>query len=396
VKILMVSPHFPSPTGGIELHVRGLSRNLVERGHDVVLVAPSPVDVHFRFDGVEVFGAKSFRLPSWPYYSLRSFNVPYSLWSLVSQLRELIGSDEVDVVHAQGQKYLYTSMAVRLSHWMKVPTILTIHGTYGLRYYGSAGRFFEETFNRVVLAPTLRDASAVICCTQLEEGYAKQYYDAMRGFKIPNGIDVALFRDAGKDKRSFRAEYEIPLDRRVVLFVGRLTPVKGIMEFLDAIGMAAGEFPEAFFVIVGDGPLRGEVEGLARRGNVRFFSWVPHSEMYKLYALSDIFVLPSRSEGQPLALLEAMASHLYVVATRVGGVPETLGGYADKTYISECSPVEIVKGLRVAMANLSEANAADADSLRFVERFDWSNVTSETEKVYGYVLNRQGDLGGRG
>jgi glycosyltransferase involved in cell wall biosynthesis len=384
----MVSPHFPSPTGGIELHVRGLSKNLVQRGHDVVMVAPSPVDVHFRFDGVEVFGAKSFRLPGWPYYSLRSFSVPYSFWSLVSQMSELIGRHEVDVVHAQGQKYLYTSMAVRLSHLMKVPTILTIHGTYGLRYYGSAGRFFEETFNRVVLAPTLRDASAVICCTQLEEGYAKQYYDDLKGFNIPNGIDVALFRDALKDKRSFRAEYEISLDRRVVLFVGRLTPVKGVIEFIEAIGMVAREFPEAFFVIVGDGPLREEVERLARHGNVRFFSWVPHSEMYKLYALSDIFVIPSKSEGQPLTLLEAMASHLYIVATRVGGIPETLGGYAYKTYINKCSPVEIVEGMRVAVENLSEAKAADSKSSSYVERFDWSNVTSETEKVYAYVLNR--------
>lgn len=384
----MVTPHFPSPKGGIELHVRGLSRNLVQRGHDVVMVAPSPVDVHFDSDGVEVFGVKSFRLPGWPYYSLRSFSVPYSFWSLVSQVRGLIGRDEVDIVHAQGQKYLYTSMAVRLSRMMKMPTVLTIHGTYGLRYYGGAARFFEETFNRVVLAQTLRDASAVICCTRLEEGYARQYYDDIKGFNIPNGIDVALFRDALKDKQSFRGEYEISLDRRVVLFVGRLTPVKGVIEFMEAIGLVAREFPEAFFVIVGDGPLSEEVEGLAGHGNVRFISWVPHSEMHKLYALSDIFVIPSKSEGQPLTLLEAMASQLYIVAMPVGGVPETLAGYRCKTYINQCSPVEIARGLRVAIENLSEAKEADSKSLSYVERFDWSNVTSETEKVYGYVLNR--------
>jgi len=295
---------------------------------------------------------------------------------------------EIDVVHAQGQKYLYTSVAVKLSYLAKVPAILTIHGTYGLRYYGSFARFIEETFNRTVFAQTLQSVSAVICCTQLEEGYARQYYEDMKRFNIPNGIDVAHFRDALEDKQKFREEFGIPPDKKIILFVGRLTPVKGVVEFMEATAGVLKEFPDAFFVIVGDGPLRKQVERFVNPRMGRFFKWIPHSEMFKVYALSDIFVLPSKSEGQPLTLLEAMASQLYVLSTPVGGIPETLGGYPCKRFMSEPTPEEIANGIGEALKKMSEHEGFDREALAYVERFDWANVTAETEKVYSYVLGR--------
>lgn len=388
LNILMVVPHFPLPKGGIELHVRGLSKNLVQRGHDVVMIAPSPTNVHLNLEGAELYGIKSFNLPGWPYYSLKSFNVPYNIRSFVSQVKKLMNKREIDVVHAQGQKYLYTSIAVKLSNLAKVPTILTIHGTYGLRYYGSFARFIEETFNRTVFAQTLQSVSAIICCTQSGESYANQYYEDIKGFNIPNGIDVARFRDALRDKQKFREEFGIPSDKKIILSAGRLTPVKGVIELMEATASITKEFPDAFFVIVGDGPLRKQVERFVNPRTVRFFKWIPHSEMFKIYALSDIFVLPSRSEGQPLTLLEAMASQLHILSTPVGGIPETLDGYPFKRFMSEPTPVGIAAGLGEALKKLSEHEDFDKEALAYVERFDWTNVTAETEKVYSYVSSR--------
>ena len=384
----MVVPHFPLPKGGIELHVRGLSRNLVQRGHNVVLVTPSPMNVHLNFEGAEIFGIKSFNLPGRPYYSLKSFNVPYSIRSFVSQVKKLMSKKEIDVVHAQGQKYLYTSIAVKLSDLARVPAILTIHGTYGLRYYGFIGRFIEETFNRTVLVQTLQSVSAVICCTKLEESYARQYYGDIKGFNIPNGIDVARFRGGLRDKEKFREEFRIPPEKKIILFVGRLTPVKGVAELMEATASVAKEFPDAFFVIVGDGPLRKQVERSVNPRMGRFFKWIPHSEMFKMYTLSDVFVLPSKSEGQPLSLLEAMASQLYVLSTPVGGIPETLDGYPFKRFMSRPTPEEIANTIGEALKNTSEHEGIDKEALAYVERFDWANVTAETEKVYSYVLGR--------
>lgn len=384
----MVSPHFPLPKGGIEVHVRGLSRNLVQRGHNVVMVTPAPKNVHLDFKGAEVFGIKSFNLPGWPYYSLKSFNVPYNMGSFVSQVKKLMSKREIDVVHAQGQKYLYTSVAVSLSRMAKVPSVLTIHGTYGLRYFGYIGKFIEETFNRVVLAQTIQSASVVICCTQMEADYARQYCEDFECFTIPNGIDIHPFLDALKHKDEFREEYDIPLDKKVILFLGGLIARKGVPELLDAVGRVTKSFPEALFLIVGDGLLWREVEQCAAtQSAVRAYRWVPESEKHKLYALSDVFILPSKSEGQPITLLEAMASQLHIVTTPVGGVSETLAGYESKTYIKRSSPAEIVSGISEALRSVSKGKVVNSKSFSGIKKFDWANVTMETEKVYNHVLH---------
>jgi len=383
----MVTPHFPIPKGGIELHVLGLTKNLVKRGHNVVIVTPSSENIRSTEGGIEIFGVKSFRLPHWPYYALGSFKVPYSLLSFVSIVKKLIKKGNIDVVHAQGQKYLYPSVSVRLSHLSKMPTVLTIHGTYGLKYYGYVGRFVEETFNRTVLAQTLGRASAVICCTQLEEGYAKQYCKNFQCFNIPNGIDVLRFRSAVRHKDRFREEYDIPLNKKVILFLGGLIFRKGVLELLDAVESVTKVFPEALFVIAGDGPLWREVEHYAaKQGGVRAFKAVPESEKHKLYALSDVFVLPSKSEGQPVTILEAMASQLHIVTTPVGGVPETLFEYEPKTYIPQCSAPDIYAGLGRALEIISKGHAFNSESLSCIEKFDWTRVVEETEKVYNHVL----------
>jgi len=387
VNILIVTPFpFLPPKGGIEFQVLGLSKHLVKRGHNILIVSSSDVNRHV--NGVEVFGVKSFHLLGWPYHPLKNFSIPYRPWSLVSLMKKIIHEYKVDLLHAHGQLYLCTWVAMKVASGEKIPAVLTIHGTSGLRYYDPIANSIEEIFSRTVLKQTIRRASAVICATQLEEEHVRQYCKNANFFKIPNGVYVETFREALGFRQKFRKEYQIPLDRKVVLFVGRFTPVKGILELMETIRNITKVFPEALFLIVGDGPLRGKVERVAElQGNmVRMFKWIPGSEMHKLYALSDIFVLPSRSEGQPLTLLEAMASQLYIVSTPVGGIPETLRGYGYKTYISHCSTAEISAGILEALEAISKGKSIDSKSVSYAERFDWSHVTTEIEGVYSHLL----------
>ena len=388
----MVTPFFTPLKGGIAYHTHGLTESLVRRGYKITLVTPTCwvkptcASMHESYRGLEVFGVGSFPLPGWP-YSLKSFTVPYRPFSMISLMRKLIQEYEIDVVHAQGQKYIWSWAAINLSYEAKVPCVLTIHGTYGLKFYGGPAVLMEEVFNRTVLRQTLRKASAVICCTRLEEGYARQYYDGFKRFIIPNGIDLDRFFGVLRHRERFREEYKIPLDKIVVLFFGGLLSRKGVTELLGAVKSAKRAFPEVLFLIVGDGPLWKDVEQYAKQGKVRAYKWVPDSEKYKIYALSDIFVLPSKSEGQPITLLEAMASQLHIVTTPVGGVFETLAGYKFKTYIEGSSSAEIATGISEALRNMSKRKVINSESLSFVQKFDWDNITGETEKVYNYVLH---------
>jgi glycosyltransferase involved in cell wall biosynthesis len=141
---------------------------------------------------------------------------------------------------------------------------------------------------------------------------------------IPNGVDVGLFDAASPIDLS---ELGIVADRRTVIYVGRLEPQKGLREFISRSRDWLDPLPGHDLLLVGEGPQRGELEDLVRRlglaERIRFAGW--RGDVPEILRASEIMVLPSRWEGMPNVLLEAMACRLPVVAMNVEGVAEALG-----------------------------------------------------------------------
>ena len=111
-----------------------------------------------------------------------------------------------------------------------------------------------------------------------------------------------------------------------ILFVGRLAAVKGVPVLLDAFARVLKDHPDAELTLVGDGPERPRIEARARALGcdhaVRFAGYLSQDEVTAELARADLFALPSFAEGVPVVLMEAMASRLPVVATRLAGIPE--------------------------------------------------------------------------
>ncbi len=144
---------------------------------------------------------------------------------------------------------------------------------------------------------------------------------------IPNGITPPPAGDYPETaKRSAREQLGVPADGLLALTVGRLTIQKGQVYLLRAIPRVLESFPNVVFALVGDGPLRAELEAEARQLGieraVRFLG--TRADVPELLHLADLFILPSISEGMPVALLEAMMVGLPVVASRVEGVDEII------------------------------------------------------------------------
>jgi len=139
---------------------------------------------------------------------------------------------------------------------------------------------------------------------------------------IRNGVDLSRFQAA--DRAEARRALGLPVDGIVVGTAARLVPVKDQANLLHAFGRLAAEGVEFTGVIAGDGPLRADLEAQAQalgiQSRVRFLGHVPAVE--RVYAALDVFVLSSKSEGLSNTILEAMASRVAVVATRVGGADE--------------------------------------------------------------------------
>jgi glycosyltransferase involved in cell wall biosynthesis len=142
---------------------------------------------------------------------------------------------------------------------------------------------------------------------------------------VLNGIDTDPFREA-VDRAEVRAGLGIPADAPVVGTVGRLNEVKNQDLLIRAFARVRSDVPAARLLLVGDGPLRADLQGLAARlgvGDAVHFAGY-QSRPERFLGAMDVFALTSRIEGMPLAVLEAFAAGVPVVASRVGGVPEVV------------------------------------------------------------------------
>jgi glycosyltransferase involved in cell wall biosynthesis len=150
------------------------------------------------------------------------------------------------------------------------------------------------------------------------------YVSSARADTVLNGVPVEQFEHTESLRQDARTKLGIPANALVIGCVGRLVALKNHQILLDQIPALAGRHPNLQVVLAGDGPLlenlRAQVAGLGVVDRVNFLG--PVNNIAALLPAFDIFALPSKTEGLSIALLEACAAGLAVVATRVGGNPE--------------------------------------------------------------------------
>jgi glycosyltransferase involved in cell wall biosynthesis len=235
---------------------------------------------------------------------------PGLIWTLKGVLEQL----RPDVLHThQIGSLFYAGLAARAA---RVP--LVVHTEHGKLL---AGRWRQRWLGW--LAAHLADR--FFCVTQdvAQEVTALRVVPGSKVHVVPNGIDTARF--APSDGRAgLRVSLGIPPGVPVIGTIGRLTEVKCQDVLLRGFARLRTEVPDAHLVVVGDGPLldtlRQLAATLALREAVHFPGYQAQPERY--LQLMDVFALTSRSEGMPLAVLEAWAAGVPVVASRVGGLPE--------------------------------------------------------------------------
>jgi glycosyltransferase involved in cell wall biosynthesis len=228
-------------------------------------------------------------------------------WSAVLAFRDLVERHKIDIIHCHNIKpNLYSWLAARKGGVALLSTCHSLNtGTAGGWLISVLDRCILRSFDRVVL---------------VSDHMERQ----VRRFGLPveiiyNGIDLGPFSRPKSDLRE-RMNWS---KRPVIGAIGRLSPEKGIKYFLRAAARVLQDIPNALFLIVGDGPdrkgLEAETKALGIRGSVSFLG--VREDIPELLSCMDVLVMPSLIEGLPMTLLEAMASGLPVVASRVGSIP---------------------------------------------------------------------------
>jgi glycosyltransferase involved in cell wall biosynthesis len=294
----------------------------------------------------------------------------------ITSIRELAVRTGADIVHAHGFKAdIYVYLALRRS---PIPLVSTCHTWYDTNLvvflYGAADRFVLRKYTRVVAVSN-----------EVKQRLLKAGVHGEDIHLVRNGIELGPFDDAVSSLRD-----NLPPDRtHVVGLVGRLSWEKGIDIFLRAAARVLGEFPNARFVVVGEGPDKDKLEQLVDELNIRGnVSMLGHrDDMPSVYASLDVMVSSSRQEGLPMAILEGMASSLPLVATAVGEVPTVvLNGRTGVLVPAEdvdSLTAEILKLLRDPAVRTRLGVAARQ---RVEEEYSSARMTTDYLRVYAEAI----------
>lgn len=311
--VVMLTPGFYPSVGGAEKQALELSKALAARGARVLVLTR-------RAKGLpasgEAAGIPVRRTAAWGPGPLNALTfLCSSLFFLLRHAREY----DVIHVHLAGSPAVAAALAGRL---LGKAVVVKIGGGRGIGEIALSARTVLGRL-KLALLKRLKPRLAAVTPDLLEELREHGLKDRAR--VVPNGVDCARYRPAGPgDRLSVRAGLGWP-DGPCFLYTGRLAPEKRLDLFLEAFARAAAG-TAAFCVLAGAGPeedaLRRAAGRLGLAERVLFLPAVESVE--RLYAAADVFVLPSISEGLSNALLEAMASGLAVLASRVGGTAEAV------------------------------------------------------------------------
>lgn len=358
----------PTEAGGLDRVVEGLATAQASAGHRVAVLAihlgerrEVPSILRLRQSGVRLHETV---------VTPRAYAVEWR------NMRRLCRELRPQIVHTHGARCdVIDGLAARS---LSVPTITTLHGRTG---GGLKWRVFEWTQHRAI-----RQFDAIIAVSRPQLDYL--IADGFRGDRvhlIPNAYTpVGVPIDREKARRQLAALPGVPL----IGWVGRLSDEKGVDVLIDALPLLR-DLPLQVAVI-GDGPRAAAVRRRAAdRGvdhRIRWHGIIPDAA--RLFGAFDLFVLSSRTEGTPIALLEAMAGKVPVVATRVGGVPDVISE-AEALLVANEDVVALAGAIRACVADrIAATERAARASRRLTDGYGTEPWLSAHEGVYRDVILR--------
>ncbi len=282
----------------------------------------------------------------------------------------------------------------------KVPIVL--HTFHGHHFYGYTNKFFIKIYRQ--LEKYLSSISdAVIVLNNRQKRDLVEVFGVIpeeKCYVIPNGFDVKKFLQIPEEiKLEFKEKFSLPDDKIILAAVGRLAPVKNHKLLVEAIDLLPRSLLNKIRVlIVGDGSLKTELlrqirnKGLGAGEDARslfvFTSWV--TDVREVYANADIVVLTSLNEGAPVSLVEAQASGVPVISTRVGGVEDVVKHKETGLLVPPNNPSELAKAIKELVEDEEKRKRFGEEGQKFVsEHFSVEKFIEKSKKLYYKLLTEK-------
>ena len=337
MKILLISPTF-SGIGGIAQHVRGLNQYLKNNGNEVDVLSSD----------------NSFTIP------IKGLKNPSFMLS--SSLKAKFMKHN-DIVHAHN---IPSAKAMKNAKGKK---ILTLHGIFSEQIDMLHSKITGK-FSKKYETSALGWADAITVVSKEAQKYYEKF--GLNVYHIPNAIDIDSLPKSSKK-----------LFEKQVIYVGRLSKEKGILELLSVVKKLPDDVN---LLIVGNGPEEDKVKlAVKQQENLHYLGYLPPEKAIPLLRGSDLLIQPSLVEGISSTILEAMACKTAIIATDVGGNNEILTN--EKTAILVKNHNELLESVNDLLSDISFRDSIIQNAINEIPKYDWQNVGKQYIQLYSKLMN---------
>lgn len=384
MKILIASDlHWPT-INGVATFSRTLAQGLAERGHEVLVIAPSQSGKRSKqVDGQYLIS----RTASVPFPFYQNFRI-----SLTPQreVKKIIEDFEPDVIHIQMLMWIGQA-AMKYGNKYGIPIVSTNHAmpenlmdnlkllapvarpiNFMLREYGR--RFHSKS--DCVTMPT---QSAI-------DMFNVEFPNPM--IAVSNGIDLSRFQPGPVDPAIYK-KFHLPMDRPIISYIGRLDAEKHLSVLVKAFARMHKEM-NAHLLIVGDGTDADRLHYLTRElsiiSHVSFTGRVTDDEITALHRVGSVYCMPSPAELQSIATLEAMASGQPIVAVDAGALRELCQDGRNGYLCAQDDAEQIAERLKLVLSDELRRKEMVAESLAIAATHDIEHTLDQFEEIYKNVL----------
>jgi len=377
--IMIVTDQYPPMIGGVPTVTHNLAADLVQRGHQVWVTAPSygMRDARRLERGVRVYRFSSFE---WPAY--KELRIPFLPFM---PMRNLIKKSEPDIIHIHSPAVL-GNIAQILAGGLRKPVIATNHYLpINMSRSLTSDPFIGKYFSNITYSYLVNFCNRCEYVTAPTMTALKLLYD--HGLHAPakaisNGIDLTKFTPGPRDPH-IRKRFNLPEDKPLILHVNRLSEEKRVNVLIDAV---AKMHNNGHVALVSTGPaeqeLRAQVAQLDIEDRVSFLGYVRDADLLALRRSSDLFVIPSEADLQSLATMEAMACGLPIVAANAYALPELVHHEKNGFLFRGGDSDEMAHYIDVLIADADLRARMGAESLKIIAKHDRTQVLDQWEEVY--------------
>ncbi|DAA74228.1 TPA_exp: Uncharacterized protein A8136_3726 [Trichophyton benhamiae CBS 112371] len=386
--IAMISDFFFPQPGGVESHIYQVSSKLIDRGHKVIIVTHAykgRTGVRYLTNGLKVYHV--------PFFVIYRESAMPTVFSFFPIFRNIMIREQIEVVHGHGSLSCFCHEAILHARTMGLRTVFTDHSLFG---FADASSILTNK----LLKFTLSDVDHVICVSHTckENTVLRASLDPMMVSVIPNALVAENFRPPSYTESVSGSLNNRPLTHRMpgprllgpddtitIVVISRLFYNKGTDLLIAAIPRILALNKNVRFIIGGSGPKAIDLEQMLERkvlqDKVELLGPIKHEDVRDVMIKGHIYLHPSLTEAFGTVIVEAASCGLYIVCTRVGGIPEVLPQHM--TTFAKPEEDDLVQATGKAIAALRSNKVRTEkfhDQVRMM--YSWTDVARRTERVY--------------